>query len=214
MLNEKANNPMNKFNQYLKHRGHLERIYLSKSLINNKCPKIPSFIKKGLINKGIENEKKFRIKNDNNVMYKKLIYVVNSKSKYNHLLNIPSKCPAFERKDKIQIKRFKNIIKENNLFYKILKRSRSTYDNIKIEEDYMNSRYYKNNICKNNSMSNPNINFVNYRQFSINLKNILKDKIFNRTINYSDCKKNKSINQKYRIISSGIGSKRQSSIGY
>ena len=214
MLNEKANNPMNKFNQYLKHKGHLERIYLSKSIINNKCPKIPSFIKKGLINKGIENEKKFRIKNDNNVMYKKLIYVVNSKSKYNHLLNIPSKCPAFERKDKIQIKRFKNIIKENNLFYKILKRSRSTYDNIKIEEDYMNSRYYKNNICKNNSMSNPNINFVNYRQFSINLKNILKDKIFNRTINYSDCKKNKSINQKYRIISSGIGSKRQSSIGY
>ena len=214
MLNEKANIPMNKFNQYLNHKGHLERIYLSKSLINNKCPKIPSFIKKGIRNKGLENEKKYVIKKDNNVMFKKLINVVNSKSKYSLLSNIPSKCPAFERKDKIQIKRFKNILKENNLFYKILKRTRSTYDNAKNEEDYLNSRYYKNNICRNNSMSNSNINFVNYRQFSINVKNTLKDKIFNRTINYSDCKKNKSLNQKYRIFASNIGTKKQSSIKY
>ena len=45
MYNEIHSNPMNKFNQFMKHKGHLQRLYLSKSVINNKCPIIPSFFK-------------------------------------------------------------------------------------------------------------------------------------------------------------------------
>ena len=61
MYYSKDNNPMNKFNQYMKYKGHLERLYLSRSLINNKCPIIPSFLKRGLINKGLEIENSFKV---------------------------------------------------------------------------------------------------------------------------------------------------------
>ena len=199
MLNEKANKPMNQFNQYLKHKGHLERIYLSKSLINNKCPIVPSFFQKGLKNKGKELENKFKITNDNKVLFKKIINTANSKSKYNQIFNTPSKCPAFERKDKIQIRRFKNIINENYLFYKILRKTKSTLDNSKNEEDYLHSRYYKYNICNNNSYSNPNLDFATYRQFHRNVKITFKDRLFNKISKNFHNKNNQNENIRYKI---------------
>ena len=184
MLNEKANKPMNQFNQYLKHKGHLERIYLSKSLINNKCPIVPSFFQKGLKNKEKELENKFKITNDNKVLFKKIINTANSKSKYNQIFNTPSKCPAFERKDKIQIRRFKNIINENYLFYKILRKTKSTLDNSKNEEDYLHSR---------------NLDFANYRQFHRNVKITFKDRLFNKISKNFHNKNNQNENIRYKI---------------
>ena len=212
MLNEKANKPMNKFNQYLKHKGHLERLYLSKSLINNKCPMIPSFFKKGLKNKGNEIETQYKINNDNKMLLKKIINTVNSKSKYNKLNNIPSKCPAFERKDIIQVRKFKNIVDENYLFYKILRRTKSTLDNSKNEEDFFHSRYYKYNICRNNSISNPNLFFSSYRQFSKKVTITLKKQLFNRTVNNSCNKLNKNESKRYKIFLSGVNHKVNSSL--
>ena len=212
MLIEKANKPMNIFNQYLKHKGHLERLYLSKSLINDKCPMIPSFFKKGLKNKGNEIENQFKITNDNKVLFKKITNTMNSKSKYNKLLNFPSKCPAFEKKDMIQIKRYKNIIDENHLFYKILRRTKSTLGNSKNEEDFFHSRYYKYNICRNNSISNPNLYFSDYKQFSKKVKISLKEQLFNKNINISSGKKNKNGAHKYRIFLSGANHKISSSL--
>ena len=201
MYNRKESNAMNKYNEYMKHKGHLERLYLSKSLINNKCPMVPSFFKKEIKNKRIEVEYNYKINQENHNFYKKLIQVVKTNSKYGSLLKIPSKCPAFERKDKIQIKKFKNIINENLLFYKILKRSKSTLDNTKKEKDFLNSRYYKNNISNNRSISNPNIKFATYRQFTNNIKKNLKRKLYiNKSINNFDNtylynkNKNKKIN--------------------
>ena len=206
MYNDKEHYPMKKFNEYVKHKGHLERLYLSKSLINNKCPKIPSIFKKDIKNRNKGNENKLQINKDNQNFYKKLVHIVNANSKYNSIKNIPSKCPAFERKDKIQIKRYKSIINENYLFYKILTKTKSTLDIVKNEKDYLNSRYYKYNICKNKSSSNPNIIFATYNQFNKNIKNAFKNKLlFNKTINYNDnsismIKKNKrKINNMSRV---------------
>ena len=185
MYNEIHSNPMNKFNQFMKHKGHLQRLYLSKSVINNKCPIIPSFFKNGKKNKGTEIETRFKRTSENNALLKKLINISYTKSKYSPYMNIPTKCPAFERKDKIQIKKFKNITNENYSFYKILKRSKSSFNNLKLEEDYLNSRYYKNNICKNKATLNPNLIFATYRQFYNNVKNIIRKKNINRTLNNS-----------------------------
>ena len=213
MLSEKYNNPMNRFNQYLKHKGHLERLYLSKSLINDKFPIIPSFFKNGVKNRGTILENKYKITNEHKSLFKRLKDVVNKQSKYSHSMNIPSKCPAFERKDKIQIKRFKNIIRENNSFYKILTRVKSSVDNTKNEEDYLHSRYLKKNIIKNN-ISNPNLNFPKYRQYSKNMNHILREKSFNRTMYSPDIKKNRIQNKRFRITLTGFSSKSQVSIGF
>ena len=188
MYNGIHSNPMIKFNQFMKHKGHLQRLYLSKSIIDNKSPIIPSFLQKGIRNKGTEIERRFKINNDNNVLLNKLINIEHRKPKYKPYSRIPNKCPAFERKDEIQIKNFKNIINENYSFYKILKRSKSTFDSSKIEEDYLNSRYYKYNICKNKSTLNPNILFATYRQFDKNIKNALRKKCINKNINMNKIK--------------------------
>jgi len=217
MYYSKDNNPMNKFNQYMKYKGHLERLYLSRSLINNKCPIIPSFLKRGLINKGLEIEKSFKVNNENNILYKHLMHILTSNSKYNPLLNIPAKCPAFQRKDKIQLKKYNSIIQENHSFYKILKKSKSTLDNTKIEKDFFNSRYYKNNISKNRVTSNPNLMFVTFKKFSNNCNEYIKHKYFNRTINNFDNIKKKNLtnhNKNIKINFSITFPNRNSSMGY
>ena len=109
------------------------------------------------------------------------------------------------------MRKFRNIIDENYLFYKILRRTKSTLDNSKNEEDFFHSRYYKYNICRNNSISNPNLYFSNYRQFSKKVKITLKEQLFNRTLNNSYKRLNKNENQRYKIILSGVNQRLNSS---
>ena len=174
------NNPMNKFNKFINHKGHIERLYTSKSVIKNKSPLIPSFILKGIKPKGLE--KKFKISYENENLFKKLVEIFKTNSKYNRLKIKPAKCPAFERKGYFQIKKIKDIIHENNSFYKVLKRSKSTMNYSKIENDFLNSRYYKKNISKNNVVHNPNLLFATYQEFNKNLKNRMKEFVNQTTV--------------------------------
>ena len=145
------------------------------------------------------------------------MHILTSNSKYNPLLNIPAKCPAFQRKDKIQLKKYNSIIQENHSFYKILKKSKSTLNNSKIEKDFFNSRYYKNNISKNRVTSNPNLMFVTFKKFNNNCNEYIKHKYFNRTVNNFDNIKKKNLtnhNKNIKINFSITFPNRNSSMGY
>lgn len=211
------NNPMNKFNEFMKYKGHLERLYLSKSIINNKCPIIPSFFRKK--RKDIENENNLKLYSENHSLLNRIIRIVRAGSKYSPSKCVTTKCPAFERKDKILLKKIKNINEKNQTFYKAIKKSKSTLDINKSERDYFNSRYYKNNICKNKSTSNPNLKFVTFQEFNKKCNKIIKQKIINdkksgkgrlkyRTVD------NYSIRIKIKINNPYFARKRCSSTGY
>lgn len=188
MYYDKDNNPMNKFNQFEKYKGHIIRIALSKPIIDNKQPLIPSFFKNGVYNRGTKSEQKLKLRLENDNLFKRLVHAAKKNSQYSSL-NIPSKCPAFERKERIQLKKYRDIIERNHSFYKILKKSKSTFDVNKSEEDYFRTRYYKNNISKNRVINNPNLMFVSYRQFYKNIQNSINEKEKNNSLKNNKNKK-------------------------
>ena len=175
---------VNKFNLLMVHKGHLERLILTKSTINNKRPLTPSFFKKRKKN-GIEREKELIIKQDNNVMYKKLYSISCHKSKCSSVENIPRKCPAFIKNKKRYIINQKKINKENELFGKILYRSKSTYSSNKIDESFFYNQYLKSNISQSKIHKNPNLKYITFGQFRKKIVNNMKNNSFYNNSNNS-----------------------------
>ena len=178
------NSQVNKFNLLMNHKGHLERLILSKSTLNNKRPLTPSFLKKRKKNV-MDKEKQLIIKQDNNVMYKKLYSILCHRSKYNSLENIPSKCPAFIKNQKLYLINQKKIKKENEHFGKILYRSKSTYNSNKINDDFVFNQYLKANISQSKVQKNPNLRYITFDQFRKRIYNNKKNNSFHNKSNSS-----------------------------
>ena len=70
------------------------------------------------------------------------------------------KCPAFEKKEKIFIRRKNEIKKKNTNFFKSLLRTKSTYDNQKYRNDYLFSKYLSLRMSENSLIYNPNLIYL------------------------------------------------------
>ena len=182
-----GNTNMNRFERFMEHKGHLERLAQIKTGINNKTPKTPSFIAKRMINPGSRMERALKIKYENQVIYNRMHDLSNKLSPYNALKTKPSKCPAYELLTYHRLKKNIDIKYENNKLHNRYVSAKPTYYTNKLKKDYKYCQYLEKNISENNNRANPNINFISFKKFNeniINCEKILKKRC-NSSINDS-----------------------------
>lgn len=149
---------------------HLEKLLNMKSHINTKGPETPYFLKNKSYLRQMFKDREFKINNDNNIIYKKLMFTSSSASPYSKY-NIPKYCPAFDRQrfnfDKVE--RQFNIYNDNISFYKRFSSKKSIYSAKKYlkKNDYEN--IIKHNISKSKFLPQITLKLCTYRQFRSNL---------------------------------------------
>lgn len=202
-----GNSNMNKFERFIQHKGHLERISLAKKKISDKIPLKPSFLKKSLINMGEKMNRNLKIMEDNKILYKKMSEIERKKSKYSQCYNIPSRCPAYEFLTHNRYNKLYDIQTENSKMFKRLKSAKPLYKSKKYYIDYKYKKYLENNISKKVDDINPNLNFVSYKLFKNNLHNqsniLIGKRVIIKNRSCSDFYSNQySKNNYYKIKSS------------
>ena len=183
-----GNTNMNKFERLMNHKGHLERLAQSKKTINTKKPKTPSFFAKKKINAGLRLERALKILYENKVLFGKMYDIHNKMSPYSAKINLPSKCPAFVSLPNQKYREKVAISNENKKLFNRLAYAKSSYNILRLANDYKYNQYLENNISKNNNRTNPNLNYITYENFNkrIRSKSFIdktKKKLYN-------CKKN------------------------
>ena len=183
-----GNTNMNKFERLMNHKGHLERLAQSKKTINTKKPKTPSFFAKKKINAGLRLERALKILYENKVLFGKMYDIHNKMSPYSAKINLPSKCPAF-----VSLQNQKNrekvvISNENKKLFNRLAYAKSSYNILRLANDYKYNQYLENNISKNNNRTNPNLNYITYENFNKRIRS--KSFIDKTKKNLYNCKKN------------------------
>jgi len=146
MWNTKASNIIcNYLNNYMNQKKHIERVLSAKEIINNKIkPLYPKFLKFKICKLQMEEEKNNRIKEENKLMFHKIIDAETKPSKYSRIYE-PKICPSFN-KEIICYSRVKKAIKnyqENINFYGKLEKVKSFYQNKKLVK---RNRNIDNNI--------------------------------------------------------------------
>ena len=149
---------------------HLEKLIHTKSYINTKGPDTPFFLKNKSSLRELFRSRDMKRNYDNNIMFKKLIFMSTSPSPYSKL-NTPKYCPAFDRQrfnfDKVE--REYNIYNDNISFYKRFSAKKSIYStkNYLKKNDYEN--IIKHNISKSKFLPKVALKLCTYRQFKSNL---------------------------------------------
>ncbi len=173
-----GNSNMNKFERLMNHKGHLERLAQSKKTINTKKPKTPSFFAKKKINTGSRLERAIKILYENKVLFGKMYEIHNKMSPYSAKMNLPSKCPAFVSLPNQKYREKVVISNENKKLFKRLAYVKSSYNILRLANDYNYKQYLENNISKNNNRTNPNLNYITYENFN---KRIRSKSFINKT---------------------------------
>lgn len=130
MWNKKVNNYIcNYLDEYENQKKHIERILSAKEIINNrKPPYFPKFLKLKLCNL-LFKEKNNKIKEENKILFYKIINAETRPSKYSRIYE-PKICPSFD-KNIICLKRIKKEVQksqENQRFYQKIEKVKSFYD--------------------------------------------------------------------------------------
>ena len=92
---------------------HFEKLLKAKSIINNKVPKIPFFMKNKIYLKQFLKSNERTINIGNNIMYNKLFSAANCVSPYSKCKNIPNKKKEKTRKVRKRRKKRKSLTKKN-----------------------------------------------------------------------------------------------------
>ena len=186
-----SNSNCNNWNRLKEHKGHLERLVYIKKSIDNKMPKQPKFLKEKVCKKELQRELNREIDKDNIILYKKIYDVKNHPSPYSKLINIPSKCPAFESLYYNTLIKYKNIEKENEMLKHIFISAKPVINTRKLLDEYNYYKYLKKNISKKAIDRNPNLNFSSYDRFKkkllFNIEKIQNNdnNIFNKNLSFS-----------------------------
>jgi hypothetical protein len=130
MWNKKVNNYIcNYLDEYEIQKKHIERILSAKEIINNKKPPYcPKFLKLKLYNLLLK-EKYKKIKEENKILFYKIINAETKPSKYSRIYE-PKICPSFD-KNNFFLKRIKKEAQksqENQRFYQKIEKVKSYYD--------------------------------------------------------------------------------------
>ena len=179
---------------------HLEKLLNMKSDLNTKGPVTPFFLKNKSYLREIHRTREYKRNNDNNIIFKKLIFMSTSPSPYSKH-NIPKYCPAFDKQrfNFNKIERELNIYNDNISFYKRFSAKKSNYSANKYfkKNDYEN--IIKHNISKSKFLPQVSLKMCTYRQFKSNLlkesnkikeayKSIIMDNKINKRMNLGKSK--------------------------
>ena len=164
-----ANKTCNEFNRFKEHRDFLEKLSQTRHAIDTKAPVKPKFFANGAKKKVMKRETEREINYQNRILYNKMHELSTKPSPYSPCMNIPSRCPAFDR-NAIDFKKRKNQRDITNCNQKLRKRFQSTkptYNTKQMMKESSYNDYLKHNIC--NFTINPNIKYATYPQFKKNL---------------------------------------------
>jgi hypothetical protein len=167
-----GNTNMNKFERFMEHKGHLERLAQTKKVINTKNPLIPSFISKKMINPGSRMDRKLKINYENHIIYNRMHDISSKKSPYSACMNVPLKCPAYELITHHRLKKKCVILTENNKLYKRFTLAKPTYTTQQLAKEYEYSKYLQKNISENKNRTNPNLEFVTFSNFNKKIRSM------------------------------------------
>ena len=121
---------------YENQKKHIERVLSAKEITKNTIsPYYPKFLKLKLCKHHLEEEKKEQIKEENRILLSKILNAEEKPSKYSKI-NIPKKCPAFN-KDLIHLKRIKKELRnyqETVRFYNKIENVSSHYSNEELNQ--------------------------------------------------------------------------------
>lgn len=161
-----SSNHMNEWEQYNKHRQHLERLTQTKTMIDNKKPNKPSFLKNRKKKEEMKKERQSKIDYENRVLFNKMAELKVKPSPYTARCLLPTYCPALDRNSMHHNKymRFKTIKNDNEKLKKRFMSAKPTYLTNKILQEHN----YKCNITKKHK--NPNLQFTTFTGFQKNLK--------------------------------------------
>ena len=146
---------------------HCEKLLNAKTHIDNKEPLIPKFFQKKIYFKQFLKAKERKIKIGNNIMYKKLISVVNTFSPYSKTRNIPKYCAAFDKQkfNFSKLERERNISSENHSFYERFIRGKSHYPlNYYLQKSEYED-YIKHNISKTKFLPKVTLKLLTFKGF-------------------------------------------------
>ena len=177
---------------------HLEKLLNMKSDLNTKGPVTPFFLKNKSYLREILRTRENKRNNDNNIIFKKLIFMSTSPSPYSKY-NIPKYCPAFDKQrfNFNKIEKELNIYNDNISFYKRFSARKSNYSTKKYLKKNNYENIIKHNISRRKFLPQVSLKMCTYRQFKSNL---LKESIKIKE-SYKNIIMNKKINHKYINLS-------------
>ena len=165
---------------------HFEKLLKAKSIINNKVPKIPFFLKNKIYLKQFLKSNERTINIGNNIMYNKLFSAANCVSPYSKCKNIPKYCPAFDKRKYTysRMERERTISCENQSFYKRFSRSKSTYPITYFLKKSKYEDYIRHNISRTRFLPKVTLKLCTFKEFKSNLmKETSKIKDNSQTLN-------------------------------
>ena len=180
---------------------HLEKLFNTKSSINNNGPTTPTFLKRKLYLKELIRSKDRKISIGNNIMYKKLNSVANCASPYSKYKSIPKYYSAFykSKNNFSKMQREKTISLENRSFYNRFAKNKSSYPIIDFYKKSIYEDYIRHNISRTKYLPKVTLKLCTFKEFKSNLMkeiNNIKAKSENikeiNTSNLSNAKKIKN----------------------
>jgi len=167
----KNNLLINEKDKLFVHRVHLERLLHTKTHIQNKGPDMPYFMKNKLSKKEILRVKNRQKNYENSIIFSRLLEINNALSPYSKY-NAPKYCPAFDksRHNFSKLEKLERLCKQNRFLFNRFINEKSFYPTKRLLEvsDYEN--YLRGNIRRQH-LDNPNLNFVTFKQFKMNIIN-------------------------------------------
>lgn len=167
-----VNTPMNFFERLKDHKGHLERLVQTRTHLDDHAPPPPSFLAKKLICRGVRMDKKMKIEHENQVIYTRMAEIQSKTSPYSRVFK-PSACPAYQLITYHRLKKQNQIYNENNYLHRKFLFAKTHYSTRQLNEDYKYQQYLEKNISENVNRTNPNLDFVTFKQFN---QNLIKEK--------------------------------------
>ena len=173
------------FSRFESHKKHLDRLLLTKSLIDNNGAKTPEFLSKRLSNKRVEKDYKAKISHENKVIFNKILEYTKKKSPYSQYQPNTYANKSVDYCSAFNIEQLKNRKEKSSLCNKIL---------------FTKPCYFKyiNDSLKNIEFMNPNLKFLDFQKFShkLNKELLLNKRVknckfwFNNSTTISTCKSN------------------------
>ena len=173
-----SNKILNQNNRFRIHQNHLEKLIQIKSNINNKNS---DYLKYRKLNKSynIENDyKKYKIHYDNLKLCNNLDSIYYHPGPYNKNTIVPKYCPVFDKKkyhyNKCEY--FINLAKDNIKFFNKFNSIKPVYQRkfFLNENNNFLTRSNSQDLNKTINYNNPNLNFVTFQKFKMNLMKEIK----------------------------------------
>lgn len=177
MWNFKSSNEIiNELNRLRNHREHLERLFLSKTVLNTSTPYTPKFLINNASNIQNERHRLMKISYENKILYNNMCFISSHQSPYSKRVSTPKYCPAFDyrRYDWVSRQKSQELLKENKILKKRYEDSKPHYPRKEFINSNLNNLYLIKNLKRNSGTFNPNLNFCTFRKFKSNLAKQIK----------------------------------------